>query len=1255
MRSAGNNPSRQKRFVFWLCSWLLLLCAPIYGIDRDQNLADLYHLWNVNPGSAQERPGRPEHQSNTIASVPQVRVNPHTITLPIVDEKGIRFTRLSTDEGLSQTKVFQIIQDDQGFMWFGTQYGLNRYDGYTFKVFVHDPQNPNGLSGVVVEALFKDRDGVLWVGCDRFLNKFNRETETFTRYPIPFVMDIRQDSTGILWLATVTGLYSLEPKTGSIRHYSHDSDDPSSLSTNHVISSGEDKEGRFWVATTGHLDEFDRKTGKVTRDIPIPALSSGFRFFEDRFGVFWIFHDSPNALSAFDRKTNTLTNYSFHEPDSSATAITVVMDATEDRNGNLWLATHGAGLLEFDREHQRLIRYRNSPSDLNSLPQNDVQRLFADREGSVWAALGRMGVTHFSTNPMPFKTIPHLTSSEGMAQPFVGAIYEDPHGILWIGTPEALNSIDRKTGQHTSYRRTPGPAVKTDVIAINEDYSGNLWAGTYDHGLLRLDRKTGHFQIYRHNPADRYSLSNDVVTRLLVDHSGSFWVATDDGLNRFDPATGRFTVFKADPQKIVHYLAMVEDPQGMLWLGTDSSGLERFNPATGQFTTYEHDMDHPLTLSDNRVNSVLFDRTGTMWVGTQNGLDRFDSKTGTFTAYTRREGLPGNAVGCVLEDGQGNLWLSTNNGIVRFDPKSAAIRSYSTAEGLPGPDLTGWGACFKNRTGEMFFGGFNGATAFHPNSVVDPSYTPQVVLTELRLSGSRVDIGEGSPLSKSITYAPQLTLSHDQRIFSLAFSTLSFLSPGTNRYRYMLEGLDDTWQEVGSGERLATYTTLPPREYTFRVQGATSRGPWNEPGVRLRIDILPAWWNRSWFRAACLAFFMVLIWMIYRMRVHSVEQRYLERKRAEEALRRSEAYLTEAQSVTHTGSCAIDGTNRQILYWSEEMFRIFAFDPEQGLPMWEQWVQRIHPEDLDKFRMAGDRAFLEKAHCDVEFRIVKPDGTVRYIHAIGHPLLGPSGELVQVVGTMVDISERRRAEEAGDRLRQLEADLAHINRVSTMGELTASLAHEIKQPIGAAVTNAEACVRFLDRDKPDLPEAREAAFEMSKDARRAADIIEHVRSLYRKDSSHQQIVDVNEVIREMAVMLQKDANRHSVTMHTDLIEGLPKVMADRVQLQQALMNLMMNGIEAMRDAGGELRIRSQLAEDGQLLFSVSDTGVGLPTGKETQIFNAFFTTKSQGTGLGLAITRSVVESHGGHIWATANSGRGATFQFTLPQKKAAPA
>jgi PAS domain S-box-containing protein len=381
-----------------------------------------------------------------------------------------------------------------------------------------------------------------------------------------------------------------------------------------------------------------------------------------------------------------------------------------------------------------------------------------------------------------------------------------------------------------------------------------------------------------------------------------------------------------------------------------------------------------------------------------------------------------------------------------------------------------------------------------------------------------------------------------------------------------------------------------------------------------------------------------------------------EQKRAEEALRRSEAYLAESQRLTHTGSWASHGTTHEAEYWSEEMFRVFGFDPQQGLPMRDQWLQRIHPEDRDKVKKeASDRMFVQKVDSDVEFRIVLPDGTVKVIHGLAHPIFSSNSELVKVVGTAIDITERKRAENERERLQQLEANLAHISRVSTMSALTASLAHEINQPIGAAMTNAQACLRFLNCGQPDLPEAREAAQEMVRDARRAADIIDRVRSLYRKGSAHQEIVDVNEVIREMVVMLHKEANRYSVDIRAELCENLPSVVADRVQLQQVLMNLMMNGIEAMPDAGmgGELSVKSQLAEDGQLLISVSDTGVGLPIGKDAEIFNAFFTTKSQGTGVGLAITRSIVESHGGRVWATANPGRGTTFQFTLPKRAAA--
>jgi PAS domain S-box-containing protein len=374
----------------------------------------------------------------------------------------------------------------------------------------------------------------------------------------------------------------------------------------------------------------------------------------------------------------------------------------------------------------------------------------------------------------------------------------------------------------------------------------------------------------------------------------------------------------------------------------------------------------------------------------------------------------------------------------------------------------------------------------------------------------------------------------------------------------------------------------------------------------------------------------------------------IERKLTHEQLQRSEAYLAEAQRLSHTGSWAFN--TREPVYWSEENFRIWGFDPQQGLPDRETVLQRIHPEDRDRVIEHVQKAVRERGDYAVEFRIVLPEGTVKHVQGLGHPVFGASGELIEVVGTQIDVTERKRAEEERERLRQAQADLAHINRVTTMGELTASLAHEIKQPIAAAVTNAKTCLRWLGRDEPDVVEAREAASRLVKDAMRAADIISKVSLLFKKNVLQRELVDVSELVREMMVMLRSEANRYSISIRTELADDLPKVMADRVQLQQVFMNLMLNGIEAMKETGSgrELIIKSEI-DEGQLRISVSDTGVGLPGEHADQIFRAFFTTKDNGTGMGLPISRSIVESHGGRLWVTDNGGRGVTFHFTLPK------
>jgi len=1123
-------------------------------------------------------------------------------------------------------------------MWFGTQHGLNRYDGYKFRVFTPDPTRANSLSGGWIYSLFKDRSGILWIGCNQFLDRFDPVTETFSHYRlgsndlrgVPPVTSITQDTSGILWLATGKGLYALDPSTGRmIHHYTHDPLNSSSLSANDINLTGEDRSGRFWVADGGHLEELDRATGKVTWRFSLPqSVRDDFSIQEDRFGKLWIAYDAiggAGGIVSLDRSRNELTYYSFYDRKSGKTLPLGMIAMLEDSEGNLWLGTKNSGLLKFAQETGKAIRYHHHADDPDSLDDDRVISLSQDREGNIWLGLHAREPVFFATRKASFTSLLRGSlTRNSLGEKMVNAIYEDHQGTVWVGVARSLIRIDRTTGKYDSYN-LPETGVNTDLVSITEDSSGGIWVGTEGAGLYRFNAKTGQFKRFLPDPS---AFFGNVIIRLFVDHTGAMWLATWNGLDRFDPLTERFVVYKRDLQsRTEQYYDIAEDRNGRLWLG-GNSGLQRFDPATGKFIGYEHQLDNPRSLSDNVISSVLIDHSGKIWAATYNGLAELDQESGTFTNYYAKDGLPSSRVSCVLEDEHDVMWLSTARGVSRFDPLTKAFKNYSTADGLPGMDLTGWRTCFRSASGEIFFGGFGGGTSFFPDHVVDNSYVPPVVFTDFWLAGHPLEVGGSSPLKKSISYTDSITLSHKQFPFSLEFAALSYSTPTMNRYRYRLDGMDKQWNEVGGDQRVVNYTALPPGRYTFLVQATTGQSDWNSTQTVLDFKVLPPWWSTWWFRSAVATLSVALLWGGYRWRFEQLKR---HEKKLHDVI---ETIPTFAWTALPDGS--VDFVNR---HWQEYTGLSSAKTSGSG------WEAAVHPAGL-KGHLEKWRASLatgEQFENEVRYRRAT-DGQYRWFLARAVPLRDARGNILKWYGMSTDIEDRKRAEEERETLRQ---DLAHINRVTTMGELTASLSHEIKQPIGAAVTNADTCVRLLDRDEPDVPEAREAALEMAKDARRAAHIIDRVRSLYRKGSSQVELVDINEAIGEMVVILRNEANRVSVTMPTDLAEGLPKVMADRVQLQQVLMNLMLNGIEAMKETGGLLTVKSQQSENGRVLISVSDTGLGLPTESADQIFSAFFTTKPQGSGMGLAISRSIIESHGGRLWAMPNDGRGATFHFTL--------
>jgi len=817
-------------------------------------------------------------------------VDPEVIHVPVVDSSDIRFVRLKRALGLSQQRVSSIVQDDKGFLWFGTVVGLNRYDGYHFRVFKADSSNPSSLCDAAISSLFKDRAGRLWVGCNYALDRYDPLTETFLHYRLPpssgrlggwfegNVHHISEDRAGMLWLSTLDGLYSLEPDTGKVAHFRHDDADPFSLSSDDVRSSAEDREGTFWVATRNGLDAFDRASGRVTGRVPL-AEERDFSFFEDRAGVFWVLYASGNGLAVLDRKTMHLARYSFGRDDLPTHPLTGVSSMVEDRNGTLWIGTFSDGLLKFDRAQKQFVRYRSDPANGMSLPEDRITTLFEDREGNVWIGLGTTEPAFFSTRRQPFEVLPFDSGNrDNLGEKMVNAVYEDSAGIIWMGTTGALVRFDQGAGRYT-HMTIPGKGIASDVLSLVEDRSGALWIGTSGQGLYRRLPRSDRVTAFRHSDADATSLSNDTVLRLFVDHSGTLWAGTLDGLDRFNPATETFTVFReAEGSSGNNYGDVAEDSHQTLWLGS-YSGLVSFNPQSGRFTSHR-DPHRPF-----RIGSLFIDHSGAIWSGTQEGLDSYDPSGRFLRHYSERDGLPSDAVSCVLGDSLGGLWMGTSEGVSHRDPLRGTFPSYTEVDGLPGRDLTGWRACFQNDRGTMFIGGFSGAVAFQPERLSESSYTPEVVLTSFQLFGKPLGFGRRSPLQRAIDYTDQLTLAHDQNSFSFEFAALSFASPSTNRYRYMLEGLDRTWHEIGSDRPFASYTTLPAGEYRFRVQGATIRGPWGEPGAVVHISIKPAWWATWWARALYAVAALLTILALYFLRVRQLQRQFATQLEAREGER----------------------------------------------------------------------------------------------------------------------------------------------------------------------------------------------------------------------------------------------------------------------------------------------------------------------------------------------------------------------------------
>lgn len=1096
--------------------------------------------------------------------------------------------------------VYALAQTKDGYLWVGSEQGLYRFDGVTFERY--KPQAGPPLRSLSVTALFALPDGDLLVGF--------------------------RDG-GLSWL-----------HEGRNTNYTS----ADGLPPGHVNGMAEDREGAIWVATDGGLARFHDGQWKRARDNWGYPDRAARGIYLDHNGTLWVASEntrvylSPGAVR-------------FKPTGIEVGVVPSIVDAPD---GTLWMA-----------ETSRSVRPVPIPGvkqpNKFEMQVGSTAILF-DTDGSLWITsigdgmrrvpdpgkLSGRKIAEFSTDVESF------TAKDGLTSDYVTCILRDREGSIWVGTSSGIDQFRRG-----ALVPILTPARFAEKMLVAGD-NGDIWVGSLSEAFARIhgdslisvhepltaydgirDRdgiiwflgmRKGRPEVFR---LDRgrltpvaslpdvfpsvYSLGESSAI-LARDRAGALWVAAGRH-NLFYLKNGEWKEFKL-PREVAGQRCNISftDSTGHIWFGFSGNSVLMMDGVNAR-GFYER----------NGINvgsvHVIYGRGGHIWIGGENGLEVLDG--GRFRPVVPADGDSFRNVSGLVETPDGSVWLAEARGVVHIaaaeisralsDP-SARVQYdvFDSFDGLPpGAPTVRYPAMIQGTDGRLWVGTSGGVAWIRPSSFSKNLLAPPVSISSVTANGRRYIASKDLRL-------PALT-----RRLEIDYTALSLAVPQRVRFRYKLEGSDETWQDA-QDRRQAFYTNLGPGEYRFRVLARNNDGVWNETGASLSFSIEPAYYETTWFRALCVAFFLGLVWIAYRLRVRQLRNE--ERK-----------FRDAVEAMPALAFVALP--NGQRTFVNGRWIEYTGMTEEQALG--RGWQAIVHPDDLTRVLAITKDSHASGNKLEYEARLRGADGAYHWFQTRAVPVRDKRGKVVKWYAVINDIEDRKRAE-------QLQADMAHVNRVSTMGELTASLAHEIKQPIGAAVTNAEACARLLDRDQPDVLDAREAALEMARDARRAADIIDHIRSLYRKGSSHMAIVDASEVFREMLVILHNEANSRSVTVRVELADGLPAVMADRIQLQQVLMNLMLNGIQAMEKTGGVLTIKAQLAQDGLVLISVIDTGVGLPTDETEQIFNAFFTTKAEGSGMGLAISRSIIESHGGRIWATSNSGGGATFHFTLPAADAQP-
>ncbi len=1040
---------------------------------------------------------------------------------------------LTVDDGLGHNTIWDIGQDRTGFLWFATAGSLNRYDGYDFETYKHDPDDPDSLSISEVMSICTSQDGTLWFGTrGGGLNRYEPTQERFTHYrydpedPRSLADDTvyvcAEDADGTLWVATDNTLHRFDAETQDFTRFIHNSEQADSLGAGGVSALVFDPEGMLWVGTSeGGLNRFQPETetfGSFRHDPEDPhSLSSNSidSLFVDRDGMLWV--GNGGAIDRLDRDTGQIDRFPM-DPSDPATVTNPVTEIHEDLDGYLWVGSHGAGLSVFDRTTGVFRRYRHDPRNPHGLSSDEITELFADRSGILWIAT-RNGINKFDPQREQFTTFQQrLGDNTSLSGERVWAVTEDSRGTLWVGTYDGgVTAFDRTLGTTQRYSDDANSRVRLPskaVTALLEDRSGELWVGTSD-GLARFDRQRESAVHYLHDSEDPNSLPENFVRAVLERSNGELWIATSSMVARFDRAVGSFKAYRHDPTdpdglSTNYVYDLYEDRAGTLWVVT-FGGLNRYDPMLDGFSHVRHDPNDINSLSHDQT-AVLHQATdGIYWIGTNGGgLNRWDAEGKTFRHYREKDGLPNDSVLGILEDEQGKLWLSTDKGLASFDPRTQTFRVFGIDDGLHG-EVFYIGPTYRSPSGEMFFGGSGGLSAFFPKQIEDHLDPPVVAITNFSLLNEPVPLRRkdpASPLAEAISATQEITLTHRHKILAFEFAALHYASPRKNRYAYQLEGFDTDWITTGARKRFAQYTNLDAGDYVFRVKASNKDGVWNEDGVSIRLAVLPPPWKTWW------------AYTLYTLALASMVMGYL------------------------------------------------------------RW-QRTNLE----------------------------------------------------------------------RERSLNTRLREVDRLKD--EFLANTSHELRTPLYGIVGIAES---LMDGAAGSLPEPLRANLAMIVGSgRRLSGLVNDILDFSRMSRKGLELqkspVDLRTLTDIVLALSQPLVGGKELTLVNGISPNLPLAEGDENRLHQVLFNLVSNAIKFTETGRVEV---SAVAEEGRLIVQVRDTGIGISEAHQERIFESFEQADAStereygGTGLGLAVTKELVSLHGGSLWVESEPGVGSTFFFTLP-------